>query len=170
MRKVLSISKASVGFMMSLFRPSEPVVGFSPNGHSILNSWEGAPEEFLIAESEKLRQEHANRERQMALYCIEGPHAGELLFLGRSFETLGRAAENSVTVTPAESGDNRRYQLLINGVRTLMAETGDVFRLNGREEHKCELYDYDELELLGNRFVVLDAVPENAELKGVENE
>ncbi|MEZ4749445.1 MAG: hypothetical protein R3B54_02105 [Bdellovibrionota bacterium] len=161
MKKVKHILKASGAFMKELVRPKDRVAGYSPNGHSLLDGWEEAPEERILAKCQQLQKKRRAQQRRIALYCFEGAHQGEILFAGKSFETLGRAKNSSLVLTPVQSEDFRSYQLMINGVRTLIAEPGTVFKLNGHEEQQGELFDYDEVELLGNRFLALqvDANP-----------
>lgn len=156
MKRISHFMSASGAFLKTLVKPSENSSGFSVNGHTILEGWNGAPEEQLIARCKQLQAKKAKQSRRIALYCFQGSHEGEVLFLGRSFETIGRGTHNSLVLTPIEGEEARRYQMMINGVRTLIAETGTVFKLNGLEEQQAELFDYDELEILGNKFIVLD--------------
>ncbi|MCB0418132.1 MAG: hypothetical protein H6617_11970 [Bdellovibrionaceae bacterium] len=166
MRKLGHLLKASGVFVKELLRPKDRVAGYSPNGHTLLEGWEEAPEERILARCQQQQKLRRAQPRRLALYCFDGAHQGEILFAGKSFETLGRAKSSSLVMTPVQNEDFRSYQLMINGVRTLIAEPGTVFKLNGHEEQQGELFDYDEVELLGNRFLALQVDASPKEMRG----
>ena len=155
MKKMVHIIKAVGVFFKTLFQPFVPVASFSENGHGIVVGWEDSPEEGHIERSMAIRELPEGTAR-LGLYCVEGPHVGELFFLRRKRETIGKSLNHTVVLTPRAGAESRTYTVLVNGEVSLLAETGRFFRLNGTEHCKSDLYDYDEIELLGNRFLVLD--------------
>jgi len=64
-----------------------------------------------------------------------------------------------MVLTPAEGITPTNYRLFLNGTVSLVGDGNDFFKLNGVEEQKAKIYDFDELELLGNQFLVLDLSP-----------
>lgn len=162
MKKLKPIAKGMLSYLKILIRPNYPMVARSANGHSILKDWETAPEENIIFEG---LNQSKNRERyvKLGLYCYEGPHRGELLLLGNEIESLGRSADNSVVITPKDRLERSSYKAMLNGSNLLVSDTGSFFHLNGQLTHKAELFDFDELYLLGNKFIVLcvDAIKQN---------
>jgi len=153
-RKIMTCFRATLGFLRMLFRPRAKVVAFSPNGHEILEGWDVCPEEKIIAEGIRTAQVQRPIAR-VALFCYEGANVGELFLLGKTLERIGKDVDSDIVLTPADPSSTEGFRVLINGVVTLMADPGAHFKLNGREEEKTELLDYDELELMNNRFVVL---------------
>jgi hypothetical protein len=156
LRKLFIFAKALGAFVKALVKPHEAVVSFSSHGHSTLKGWERCPEEDVAVGIATVR---VHEKPRLALYGYEGPHAGELLPVRAGREFLGPEVGNSVVVTPGTGAAHANFMVDADEQITLSAqssERGMNFRLNGREGEECALFDYDELELLGNKFVVLD--------------
>ena len=154
MKAICRTAKALYGYFKTLVRPSFPIQGRSLHGHTVLAGWQDAPEEKLILSATQLKNQK-HREIKLACFCYEGPHAGELIFLGKEMETLGKDSANSIVLTPSDRENQSTYKLMLNDMPLLMTEKGDLFKLNGRTSQKAELFDFDELEILGNKLLVL---------------
>lgn len=155
MRQFLKVYfRACAAFFRTLFAPKMPIKKYSPNGHPILEGWTHSPEEKIIEKAIDARNFQKGRAR-LALYCYMGPHKGELLILDRNLETFGRDASNSKVITSDALEETTQYTIFQNGVSKLIAPSGQFFKVNGIEEQRSNLYDFDEIELLGNRFLAL---------------
>lgn len=154
MRKVKGLMAALVAFLMTLFRRTGRIQGLSPNGHVLMEGWSAAPEENLVRRLE-LQRERSTRPSRVTLYGLEGNHAGESFSLAQSVELIGKEVDCSLVLTPMENVPPQRCRLFINGVIRMLADTGSYFKVNGMETEHAELFDYDEIECLGNRFLVL---------------
>jgi hypothetical protein len=155
MKKIRNYVSASLGFLKMLVRARTKTTGQSVNGHDVCVGWPHSPDEDVVKLAVDLRATVPTVPR-VALYCFSGPHAGELFCLSQRAERLASDTGASVVLTPsAGMPADASFRLLINGSLTLSSETTFPFRLNGAEEQKAEIYDYDELELVGNRCLVL---------------
>ncbi len=154
LRKLSNLTKASFGFLRMMVRARDKVISISANGHTVLEGWEHCPEENIIREARTSDKPPVERYRT-ALFCYAGAHAGEIFLLGRSLERIAKDVDADLILTPSDLNSTEGFRVLINGVVNLMADPGAHFKLNGREEEKSELLDYDEVELMGNHFVVL---------------
>lgn len=157
--------KACLAFVGALFGRRQRAAQFSPNGHAVLEGWDKSPDEEILQGLNALKNRRVNHPR-LFLYGISGPHQGEVFALGRGRERLSKDMEATVVLTPATRGEGA-YQMLINGHITLTSDAGSYFRLNGREEESSEVYDYDEIDLMGNRFLMLEV---NGSHTGVESD
>lgn len=128
--------------------------GLSANGHVIMDGWPFSPQEEVIRKFQ-VEKSTPHRGSRVTLYGLAGSHAGEYFPLANSVELLGTESECSLVLTPVASAHHQRYRLFINGVVRMLAENGSYFRLNGTETEQAELFDYDEIEVLGNRMLVL---------------
>ncbi len=148
--------KASASFIAALVRRMDTVVSHTSGTFPLLEGWQQSAEEQLILRAQELQRRVAPP-AIATLYCFEGAHRGEVLPLRNESTTLGRASENSLVVTPTrEDRDIRFYQLLANPRLRITAESGRTVRINGSEENSSDLYDYDQVELFGSRFLFLD--------------
>lgn len=143
-------------FLQSLFQRSNRVKGHSANGHVVMDGWTATPEEEDL-KTYQSENDRIQRPARVVLYGIEGIHAGETFPLCNNVELVGREADCSVVLTPMDRNQNQRVRVFINGVVRMLAETGSVFKVNGCETEHAELFDYDEVECMGNRFLVLIA-------------
>lgn len=155
MKTIVATFKAMFAFLKALLERKDPVSRVSDGGHTILKGWDGAPEEDLI-EMFLAEQSAPKGTARGALYCFKGTHAGEVLFLASGVNLLGSSPENQLVVTPENSGAANGLRFFVNGVTQLLANPGTSFRVNGREEHQASLFDFDEVELMGNHFLVMD--------------
>ena len=148
--------KATLAFLKTLLNPRPPIAAYSVNGHSILKGWDRVPEEDLLVRAAKKSQADLNETSRLGLYSYEGPHAGEVFLMGKPIEQISRASSADVVLTSEKVKSRENYQMQLNGSTVLTAQQGASYRLNGSVETQSELFDYDELELLDNRFLVLD--------------
>lgn len=153
---MMNYAKAATAFVKALFRPRGPVAAHSVNGHAVLTGWDRVPEEDLIGSLAKQRQVDALTTPRLALYGYGGPHAGEVFFLAKPLETIARHSSADVVVTPERSRGKELYRVQLNGNAVMTAEQGATFKINGAVETRSELFDYDEVEMFDNRFLVLD--------------
>ena len=154
MKRVAAFTTASGAFLRSLVSRRSKVVGHSQNGHPLFEGWSRCPEEGMLEllEGQKAMGKRAAR---VTLLCLEGPHSGEYFSLSNSVEILGRDAQCSLVLTPNEATRTDRCRIFINGTIRMLAETGSHFKVNGHDTEASELFDYDEIDVLGNRFLVL---------------
>lgn len=159
MRKIFDMFLAGLAFLRALVARRDPVKSYSKNGHSILEGWDCAPDEEIIQRA-LLAGRKAQTSARVALFGYAGPARGELIPLEGTLLTAGTAATNSVVLTPspASSGSAGPYPFELTGGTRVSAPHGQKIRVNGREEEMCDLYDYDRLELCGNKFLVLEMV------------
>src|ERR1700733_12705400 len=92
---MMAILKASLAFVKSLLGPRAPISAYSVNGHSVLVGWDRVPEEEMISQEKK-----EESSAKLALYSYQGPHAGELIFLGKPTGKIGRSMDSDITITP----------------------------------------------------------------------
>lgn len=156
MNKLLDLLIASFAFVRALFTRRDPVKNYSQGGHALLEGWDHAPEEEIIR-----RAGNASRKSvapaAVALYGYAGPALGELIPLRGPFLTVGTEITNHVVLTPdSKAGTCGPYPFEIADGITVSAPAGQRVRVNGREEERCDLYDYDRIELGGNHFLVME--------------
>lgn len=156
MRQIMIWIGAGIGAFCSLFKARAKVVALSANGHEVLQGWPDSPDESIISLAEReVKLRNDSTMCRAALYCFEGPHVGELFRLSAGSHRLGCDSEASVVVTPGAGVEVASFRLLASQKVTLTSESAVPFLLNGCEEHRAELFDYDELAVLGNRYVVM---------------
>jgi hypothetical protein len=167
MRRMGIAIAAGAGALKMLVCARAKRIELSPNGHEVLEGWAYSPDEKIIALAEAKVQSRLGAGNS-ALYCFEGKHKGELFLLKASSERLGCDVGASLILTPSNDAAGGSFRMLTKGKLTLTSETAVPFLLNGREEHRSELFDYDEVEMLGNRFVVMafPTVSKRKELSG----
>jgi|GEM_PF-3351871 len=153
-----ALRRATSGFIRVFFRPEVKLRGLSENGHAVVHDWTHSPHEALISRARAEAQSTPNHAR-VGLLCTSGPHIGECFLLSQSLETIGNSVGSTMVLTPAEGITPTNYRLFLNGTVSLVGDGNDFFKLNGVEEQKAKIYDFDELELLGNQFLVLDLSP-----------
>jgi hypothetical protein len=103
---------------------------------------------------------------RFALFCFQGAHEGEVFFLTRQTTLLGTDASSSIVLTAAHANESAAYQIDLQSQPKLRSQGGSPFLLNGRPATQAEVFDYDELEILGNRFLVLDLFAESEANRG----
>lgn len=160
--KAIQYMKAAGSFCSSLFSRPERTVGQSALGLPLLEGWDQAPEDMWM-QSAKKSQRHSGVPRY-ALYCFSGSHSGEVFFLTQQSTFLGLGAESGIVLTSNDTRDSSAFKIELQPHPRVVAEHGYKFLLNSRQTSEAEIYDYDEVELLGNRFLVMDLL--NDEFKG----
>lgn len=153
--KIASHGLAIGRYFVELFRPKEDVVAMSDHGHPILQDWEYSPEERLLQELEQCLKQRKCTPR-MALFGCSGPHAGHVFFVTRTSEVIGPASQDDIVLTPALGASHGRFRASVGDEIELLSLDGVEFSLNGRSRLTAALVDYDELEIMGNRFIVLE--------------
>jgi hypothetical protein len=96
-----------------------------------------------------------------ALFCFGGSHEGEVFFLTQATTFLGPFAGASIVLTPGHAAESSAYQIDLESQPKVRAQSGAPFLLNGRPTTQADVFDYDEVELLGNRFLVLDLLTDS---------
>ena len=144
---------ATSSFFGALLRHEDRVATTTGEGYPVLEGWP-RPAEQAIARAVLLAP--AKPTPRFALYCYEGAHRGEAMLLHRDVETMGTEARNSVVLTPTADATPGAYQFFLGEGLRCLAVAGETFRINGSELSDATLYDFDRLDLAGNRFVVLD--------------
>lgn len=145
-RKILAYIKSVGTYFYTLFQRRDHL------------DWEKSPlDEILKSYLEKVSEERPDA--KMAMYCYKGNHQGEVFLLSKNIETLGVGTENTQVLTPASTQTasvETRYQVILSPEFKILAQPGHSFVLNGIEQREAELYDFDELEVFDNQFLVLD--------------
>lgn len=157
MSKLLNYLFASGAFLRALVTRRDPVKGHSQSGHALIEGWDHAPEDEIIRQA-YLVSRKSQRPATVALFGYDGPARGELIPLRGSVLTVGTATTNQIVLTPAANRAESAgpYPFDLSEGITVSAPLGQRVKVNGREEEKCELYDYDRVELAGNHFLVLE--------------
>lgn len=147
---------AGVVFISRMVGRRDPSVKQNANGLSRLENWPHPPEEVALENARALVESKQAKDRHSLLYCYEGPHHGECFWV-RSPETrVGIQSRADLVLTPAEGAPVADYTFHVEGGRLrLDTKAPAAFELNGETVHTASLVDYDELMLLGNRFLVL---------------
>jgi hypothetical protein len=144
---------ATSSFLGALLRPEDRVEATTPEGYPILEGWPRPAEQAIAA---AVRNAPAAPAPRYALYCFEGAHRGEAILLHRDVETVGTEARHTIVLTPVGDTPSGTFQFFLSDGLRCLAAAGDSFRVNGRELRDASLFDFDRLDLSGNRFVVLD--------------
>lgn len=153
--KVRAGGRCIASFFGALLRHEDRIESTTPDGYAVLDGWNAAPEETLVRASEQ-RRARPKAPPRFALFCYEGPHRGEAVLLHRSVETMGSEVKHSVVVTPSGTEAPSSFQFFLGGGLRCLSAVGTTFRVNGAEQREADLYDFDRVDLLGNRFLVLD--------------
>lgn len=142
LNKMTVLSRASASFIEALFRPQ--------NYKSI-----DSQKEYEIIKRFQIEKSAPKKPVKWALYCYSGNHKGEVFLLSKHLETLGQHYKNSLVITPANR-DFGEYQLLLYPKLKIFSDQNRYLKVNGKETLCSELYDFDELEVFGNQFLVLN--------------
>lgn len=154
-RTLKSGAGATASFLGALFRHEDRVASSTADGYPVLEGWPRAAERD-VAETARTAPK-APRPRY-ALYCFDGAHRGETLLLHRDVETVGTEARHTIVLTPGNDAAAGTFQFFLGEGLRCLAAAGESFRVNGLEVRDAALYDFDRVDLSGNRFVVLDLV------------
>jgi len=155
MSTILNYFFAALAFVRALFDRRDPVKNYTQGGHALLEGWDHAPEDEIIRRAMVANQKSASP-ASVALFGYAGPAKGELIPLRGPLLTVGTASNNQVVLTPSAAGQAGPFPFEIAKRITVSAPTGMKVRVNGRDEERCDLYDYDRVELCGNHFLVLE--------------
>lgn len=140
--KIKVFSRAGASFVQGLLRPQN---------YKVIDSQK---EQELIKRFQ-LEKSAPKKPAKWALYCYSGNHKGEVFLLSKHLETLGQNYKNSLVITPTNK-DFGEYQLLLYPKLKIFSDQNRYFKVNGKEALCSELYDFDELEVFGNQFLVLN--------------
>jgi hypothetical protein len=154
-RRILPLLRAAGSYTAALVTRRDAVVGRSEAGYPVLESWDRSPEQEVAARCRAEKQAVPPAARA-ALYCYDGAHRGEVLLLRREVESVGVAVGCTLVVTPRTAAPEAVFQFSFGRTVRLVAGPGATFQLNDKVGRDCELYDYDRLDFLDNRFLFLD--------------
>ena len=156
MRKSCAFVKAVATFLAALFRRTDRIDHFTQQGYPVLSGWKCSPEQALVERCRALKAV-ASRPSRMALFGLSGPHQGEVILLTQKGETLGTSVSATTVLTPAGTGSGTYQASYRSGpLAGSYGFSGNSLKVNGLEEQAADLYDFDTVELSGNRFLVLD--------------
>jgi len=155
--------RAGLSFMKTLLGPLDSVDSICFRGHPLLKNWSNCPECKLLNredELKKMRRASALKPPQIGLYCLSGSNLGQVFFISSERTTIGVHVGADIVLTPESLNTSANYQILFDGTtrgktRLTSSET-HYFKLNGQIQQSSTLLDFDELEILDNRFLVLD--------------
>ncbi len=145
--------QAAGAFVKAFLEHRDPVAKVGAAGLTLLEGWDHLPESRALEAAEKPA---ATRVSPCLLYCYEGPHAGEFFPLRRPRTTVGSSATGGVVLTPAAGNYESSFEFILEDGVELIGVAPFPFELNGKAEYRARLVDYDEISLLGNRFIVLE--------------
>ncbi len=151
MKLSLSYWPPALAFLKALVGRRDPTESTSTFGVKKLHGWKHLPESTPWAKSRITR---VQTRAGVWLYCFLGPHAGEIFQVQGPRSTVGTHALDSIVLTPASSPSGR-YEFTLGDQVLLTGSAPQPFMLNGRPEYHAALVDYDEIELLGSHFIVL---------------
>lgn len=152
-RRICGGARATTSFFGALLRHEDRVQATTAEGYPLLEGWP-RPAEQAIALA--VKNAPSRPTPRYALYCFDGTHRGEAILLHRDVETVGVEAHHTVVLTPGKNAASGTFQMFLTDGLRILAAAGDSFRVNGQELRDASLYDFDRLDLSGNRFVVLD--------------
>jgi hypothetical protein len=104
----------------------------------------------------------------MSLGCligIDGVDEGALYPMTHVRETLGVASDNAIVLTPRGKIEDSRYVMVAvpEGSKEggschfhLCTVQGSLVQVNQTTKNETEVFDYDEIQLLGNRYLFLN--------------
>jgi len=150
--------KACWAFLVTLFKSSDPIVSKSEMGYDLLKGWTHSPEEKVLEKFKSELKFKSNQRPLLWLFCIKGPHVGEIISIKNRVETLGSSIHNTIIITPKGMANNSTYQIQVDGDIKIDTRQGANFKVNGREETQGSLIDFDILEFFGNEFIVFENV------------
>lgn len=151
-----TIFLVAVGSMVAAtFRRKDKVVERTAGGYPLLKGWTSSPEEAIVQRLSELKRAELPP-IQAVLFCTTGSNPGEVLPLRRDIENMGPSIQNSIVVTPNQGNPEQNFQITLGKRPRLMAEAGKSFHVNGNEEREAELYDFDQISLLGNQYLLMD--------------
>ena len=150
--------KACWAFVVTLFKSSDPVVAKTDTGFELLKGWTHSPEEKIFEKFKSELKFKSNQRPLLWLFCIKGPHVGEIISLKNRVETLGSSIHNTIIITPKGMANNSTYQILFDGEIKIDTRQGANFKVNGKEESQGTLIDFDILEFFVNEFIVFENV------------
>jgi hypothetical protein len=148
--------RATWAYLYTLFKSNDPVVSKTEGGFELLKGWTHSPEEKILEKLQADLDFKKNQRPLLWLFCIKGPHVGEIISLKDRSSTLGTSVHNSVIITPKTMANNTTYQVHIDAEIKISTRQGANFKINGREETQGILIDFDILEAFGNEFIVFE--------------
>jgi hypothetical protein len=148
--------KAYFAFIRAFFKPIDLVEKWCSQGHAVLIGWEYCPDCRWIDRAEQVKTQANTLVPQVLLYCFEGTHQGEVLSLKGHEESMGGSVFRSQVITSDPSLMSQCYRITLSPSPVLVSETKQPYQVNGIDAWSESLLDFDELEILGNKFVVLD--------------
>lgn len=159
-----SYGRAGLALCKALVGPRDHIDSLCSRGHPVLENWPNCPHCRLINRKDDLRKSHFKQTQQspkLALYCVSGANMGKNFLISSERVTIGCDANSDIVLTPESLNNSANYQILINGKIKMSSSETFFFKLNGQSEQSATLLDFDELEVLDNRFLVLDLRNEN---------
>lgn len=148
--------KAIWAFLKALLKPGDLVEQSCPRGHAMLLGWTECPDCRWIERAYAEQRKRTKSPIRALLFCYQGSHRGQLLSLSGREETFGYCFHYSKVLTREFPDLGESYRISLSQPSVLFSDSALPFRVNGTEFWKETLLDYDELELLGNRFLMLD--------------
>jgi hypothetical protein len=144
---------SSAAFLGAFFGRRDPVAQANEAGLTRLRGWDRIPESRALAAA---AEKPAARASRCLLYCYEGPHAGENFPVRAPRTKVGVSASDDIVLTPGRDATPTSFEFILDAGIELIGVAPNPFELNGKAEYRAMLVDYDEIALLGNRFLVLE--------------
>ena len=154
MMQIRNHTLSALTFFGTLLGRRDNVLDATTQGYPLLAGWERSPEEDLVRQGNEALQAFLPRPRAV-LFCYEGPHQGETLYLRRDTESIGSSSSHSVVITPDVEAMPATYFVRTANPMTISGEWGQMVRVNGVDVNGTEIFDYDKIDILGNRCVFL---------------
>ncbi len=151
--------RAAWAYTKALVGPMDRVDSLCSRGHALLGNWDFCPECRAmknIEDFERRKRLARAKPARLALYCVSGSSRGEVFLFSEDRVTISCDPLADVVLSPDSLNQRGQYQLLINGKIKLSGGENQHFRLNGQIHQSAHLFDFDEVEILDNNFLVLD--------------
>ena len=147
---------ASFAFLNAILRPIDLIEKRCLKGHSLLLNWNECPDCKWIDGAKKAALKHKKSQIKSLLFCFQGKNKYELLELTADQETLGMEVQNNKVLTSEKIDFLKKYKILLSQPPVLFSETSHPFEINGMDSWKENLFDYDEIKIFENSFLVLE--------------
>lgn len=148
--------RAFWAFFRALFQPIDLIEKSCPKGHSMLLGWDQCPDCHWIDKSHQFQAIRTQLPTRLLLYCFQGTHQGEVFHLKGLEETIGCSVNHSTVLTMERAQNAPTFKARFSTVNLLLSESQQPFLINGLETWKERLMDFDEIQVLNNRFLVFD--------------
>ena len=141
-------------FLKGIFRKVDRNSDQCQRGHSVPQEWDHCFECRIIDQILKSQEREREIQPYLYLYCYLGIHQGEVITLKNPCTKIGYDAQSDLCLTP-DKGKWGQACILNQDTILISSPNETPVTVNQVQSYREHLVDYDHLELLGNRFLVL---------------